>query len=426
MTTPQQAAIREFSIEVVQKLKQNGFQALWAGGCVRDMLLDKESKDYDVATNAKPDEVREVFGYKRTLAIGASFGVITVLGGKLRGQVEVATFRNDVGYSDGRRPDSVEFSSAEEDAQRRDFTINGIFFDPIEQRVLDFVGGQKDLKRGLVRSIGNPYRRFSEDKLRMLRAVRFTSTFGFQLQLSTSHAIHEFARHIHVVSAERIAAELRRMLADPNRAQAVEMLRNLTLLREIFPELNIVVGHVPRWCHTIRAMQSYGPPEFCGALAILLHGCSKASILQADVRKPIQPAAQICDRLKLSNDEIKTIQFVLRHEATMRDAQHVAWPKLQRLLIDPSADTVIAVGRAMALDQSDLSGIAYAESQKQLPPKILDPTPLLTGKDLIDDGLRPGPKFQSVLESTRDAQLLGELTTRDSALEYARSIWEKE
>ena len=203
---------RRFAVEVVRRLREAGFTAYWAGGCVRDQLLGRTPKDYDVATDATPAQIRKLFGRHRTLAIGAAFGVITVMGPKAAGMIEVATFRHDAAYSDGRHPDSVTFSSAEEDASRRDFTINGLFYDPVEERVIDFVGGQDDLAARRLRAIGDPRERFAEDKLRMLRAVRFAAAFDFALEENTLAAIREMAGEIPVVSAERIAMEMRRML----------------------------------------------------------------------------------------------------------------------------------------------------------------------------------------------------------------------
>lgn len=415
---------RQFSIEIVRKLKSAGFQALWAGGCVRDLLLGKPSKDFDVATNAAPDQVRKLFGHKRTLPIGASFGVITVLGGRQRGQVEVATFRTDMGYSDGRRPDDVRFSSAEEDAQRRDFTINGMFYDPVEQKVLDFVGGQRDLKARLVRSIGNPYRRFEEDKLRMLRAVRFTSTFGFEMQLETHHAICQYARHIHVVSAERIAAEMRRMLAHENRMQAVRMLRDLKLLEQLLPELSPLVGHAPRWRETYRALEYLQLPDFRAAMACLLRMACLRDIALKPRQGVIQPAAAICQRWKLTTEETKTIQWLLRNEKTVRQADQVAWPQLQRLLIDPAAPLLLSVADSHVRAQGATErGVKHARACLSFPPQKLNPPPLLSGRDLIRAGLKPGPRFQQVLDAVRDAQLEQQIHTPAEALELAQRLW---
>ena len=211
-----------FALEIVLQLRAAGHIALFAGGCVRDSLLGREAKDYDIATTARPEQVRKLFGHRRTLAVGASFGVIMVLAPQGGGQVEVATFRTEGPYLDGRRPESVAFCTPEEDARRRDFTINGMFFDPVEQRVLDFVSGEQDLNAKIVRAIGNPHERFREDKLRMLRAVRFTATLGFSLDPETADAIRAMASELIVVSSERIAQELKKMLLDPHRRRAIQ------------------------------------------------------------------------------------------------------------------------------------------------------------------------------------------------------------
>ncbi|MDX1946089.1 MAG: CCA tRNA nucleotidyltransferase, partial [Pirellulaceae bacterium] len=234
MPDPTQA--REFATDVVARLRAAGYEALFAGGCVRDQLLGITPKDYDVATSATPDQVRDCLGHRRTLPIGASFGVITALGPRGAGQVEVATFRRDAGYSDGRHPDSVSFTTAEQDALRRDFTINGMFFDPVASQVIDYVGGQDDLARGVIRAIGDPAQRIAEDKLRMLRAVRFAARFDFALDEGTLAAIRRQASELVIVSAERIAAEMRLMLIHPNRARAAAMLHVAGLLEVILPE----------------------------------------------------------------------------------------------------------------------------------------------------------------------------------------------
>jgi len=228
---------REFAVSVVKKLHEAGFQALWAGGCVRDQRLGRTPKDYDVATSATPDQIRDLFGRRRTLAIGAAFGVITVLGGKQAGQIEVATFRRDDDYSDGRHPDGVTFSSAEEDAQRRDFTINGLFHNPLTGQDIDYVNGSDDLQAKMIRAIGNPHERLAEDKLRMLRAVRFAATFDFTIEENTFAALHEHAHELTVVSAERISEEMRRMLVHSSRRTAVELLAVTRLLDRILPEV---------------------------------------------------------------------------------------------------------------------------------------------------------------------------------------------
>ena len=246
---------RAFAIEVVQQLQQAGYQALWAGGCVRDQLLGLTPKDYDVATAATPDQVRDVFGHKRTLAIGASFGVITVLGPRSADPIEVATFRRDGGYSDGRRPDAVEYTDAKEDALRRDFTINGMFYDPAADQVIDFVGGQEDLAAKRIRAIGVADQRIEEDKLRMLRGVRFAAKHRFEIEDCTLQAIQRRATEISVVSKERIGAEMQRMLADPNRATAVKLLRETKLLAEVIPEGQLLYASEDQWQQTLTQLE---------------------------------------------------------------------------------------------------------------------------------------------------------------------------
>jgi len=265
---------QQFAVEVVRQLRAAGYQALFAGGCVRDQLLGNTPKDYDVATDATPEQVIAAFPQRKTLAIGAAFGVIAVVGPRPAGVVEVATFRRDLAYTDGRRPDSVEFCSPEEDAARRDFTINGMFYDPIEERVLDYVGGQEDLRRGIIRAIGNPRERFTEDKLRLLRAVRFTARLEFQLDDETKKAIQELAPQLAAVSVERIADELRKMLTVPRRAGGVRLLRETNLLPVIFPEWEAVLEQgdsgQTAWNSVLAELAGLEQPAFSLALAVLI------------------------------------------------------------------------------------------------------------------------------------------------------------
>lgn len=234
---------REFAVDVVRRLQQAGHQALWAGGCVRDELLDLVPKDYDVATSARPEEVRALF--PRTVAVGMSFGVVEVIGPKVEGRhllVQVATFRSDVGYSDGRRPDAVVFSSPKEDAERRDFTVNGMFFDPIKEELIDYVNGLEDLHNKILRAIGNPELRFAEDKLRLLRAVRIATRFELDIEPDTGEAMKKMADQIRVVSAERIGEELRKLLTDRHRVRGVNLLYELGLIKPLLPELLALKG----------------------------------------------------------------------------------------------------------------------------------------------------------------------------------------
>ncbi|UUO05771.1 CCA tRNA nucleotidyltransferase [Blastopirellula sp. J2-11] len=413
---------RDFSIEVVRTLKAHGHQALWAGGCVRDMLLGRDPQDFDVATDAPPERVRQIFGEKRTLAIGAAFGVITVQGGKKRGQIEVATFRQDVGYSDGRRPDEVRYTSAEEDAKRRDFTINGIFYDPDSAAIYDFVGGQIDLRDRLVRAIGDPNQRFDEDKLRMLRAIRFSSTFQFDLEMNTMRAIQRHARNIAVVSAERIAVEMRKMLCSPRRVDAVVLLRDSWLFPAVLPEIISVIDHAPRWTETLRTLRYLRGNDFATALAALLRFSAARELATGDPRKPIPQLAKVCQRWKLTNDETKDVQWLLRQVNVLQTAKDQPWPRLQRVLVDPRIRKLIDL--AAAINDARMESPAHLDFVRERlgwSVERLNPLPVATGDDLIRAGLKPGRHFQGLLESIRDAQLLGEITTLDEALELARN-----
>src|SRR5262245_714268 len=298
---------REFAVEVVRRLRAAGHQALWAGGCVRDQLMGMLPKDYDVATDAAPDRVREVFGKRRTLPIGAAFGVITVIGPKGAGQIDVATFRRDAAYSDGRHPDAVTFSDAEHDAQRRDFTINGLFYDPLEERVIDYVGGQVDLQRHVIRAIGDPLQRIAEDKLRMLRAMRFAARFDFAIDAATLAAITQQSHELVIVSAERVAAELRLILTHVSRARGVELLADTGLLDVILPELNPITQSPDQWSRCLAILTSLHEPTFSMSLAALLR-----EAYQADHQKHLPQT--VFERWKLSTDELVGVEKFLREE----------------------------------------------------------------------------------------------------------------
>lgn len=401
---PFMTASRQFAIEVVQKLQGAQFTALWAGGCVRDQLAGKTPKDYDVATNATPDQVRALFGKKRTLAIGASFGVITVLGPKPADPIEVATFRRDSGYSDGRRPDSVEFTDAREDAIRRDFTINGMFYDPIQEKVIDYVGGQDDLKRKVIRAIGNPHERIEEDKLRMLRAVRFASTFEFELELQTMAAVRQHASEIHVVSGERIGAELRRMLKSPNRAVAVRMLNDCNLMPQILPGAEALDQDA--WARTLVALEALDSTSFASSVAVLVAPMKLQGIAQ-----------QLFVAWKLSNDEKKTIQWILHHQSTLANADQLPWSQVQPLLIQTPAREALAT--LTALSGEVTPGVQFCLDRLGWPAEQLDPKPWLDGNDLAKLGIPAGPSFGKILKRIRVEQLDGGITSREQAAEFA-------
>ncbi len=436
---PHAAAQRDFALEIVRKLRGAGFEALWAGGCVRDQLLGLTPKDYDVATNATPNQIRDLFGRRRTLPIGTSFGVITVLGPRAAGQIEVATFRIDAAYSDGRHPDSVTFTDAEHDAQRRDFTINGLFFDPLAEQVVDYVDGRRDLERRVIRAIGEPRHRFEEDKLRMLRAVRFAATFGFTIEPATLAAIQEMASQITAVSAERIGMEIRRMLLDRNRAAALTLLRDTTLLPHVLPEISELPTN--RFDDTTRILAALHEPTLATVLAALLstqpNQDSPAPSPQPRAPSPQppvpvphspapspqspfpirQPPANLCRRLRYTNKELDRTAWLLTHHAGIAEAQSLPWPRLQRILIHEGAAELLALREAIA-GPNDV-GLNFCRERLNWPAAKLNPPLLVDGSDLIRHGFEPGPEFADLLENLRDAQLNGEIHTTDEALALA-------
>jgi tRNA nucleotidyltransferase/poly(A) polymerase len=415
---PQRA--REFAVDIVRRLRDAGYQALWAGGCVRDQLLDLPPKDYDVATDARPEQIRAVFGHRRTLAIGQAFGVITVLGPRRAGQVEVATFRRDAQYSDGRHPDGVTFSDAREDAQRRDFTINGLFYDPLTDHVIDYVGGREDLLRGLVRAIGDPEARLSEDKLRMMRAVRMAARFDFVLDDATLAVIQRRAVEIVVVSSERITAELRLMLTHANRARAAELLQTARLLPIVLPpaaRTPEAPGDAAAWQTTLEILRRLPNEYFPAAMATLL----RTSTAEAAGRIPV--LQQVAQCLALTNDEQRAIRFLLVHESTVVTARELAWPRVQRVLIADLAGRLIEYCRAVAeATGSGLEHVMYCADKLRLPAEELNPPPLLTGDDLKNLGIRPGPIYATILEALRDAQLEERIVSKPEAVQLAKAL----
>jgi len=409
MILPQEQ--RRFAVQLVRKLRDGGFEAFWAGGCVRDKLLGRTPKDYDVATNATPPQIRKIFGHRRTLAIGAAFGVITVLGPESAGMIEVATFRKDAAYSDGRHPDHVTFSSAKEDAARRDFTINGLFYDPLEDRVIDYVGGQDDLARRKIRAIGNPRERFAEDKLRLLRAVRFSATFDFALDEETRAAIGEMADQISVVSPERIAMEMRRMLVDPSRVAAVRLLIETNLAAAVLPEI-ILPSPIPGEGPRVRASRleqaltilgRLKEPTFPLALAALLHTLTDSNGIK-----------EVSRRWRLSNKETDRAVWLVENKATIIDPQAMKWSALQPILIDEGINYLLELMEATSPEGDKAA--AYCLNLLLQPIEILNPPPLITGEDLLQLGIPQGPKYRTILQKIREMQLDGEILTHEAAL----------
>lgn len=422
--------LREDALAVVLQLRETGHVAYFAGGCVRDELLGLTPKDYDVATDATPDVVRKVFGNRRTQAVGAAFGVILVKQG--RSQIEVATFRTEGTYSDGRRPDSVRFSSAEEDALRRDFTINGLFRDPLAQAadpsddgIIDHVGGKRDLAAGLLRCIGRARERFAEDYLRMLRAVRFASRFGLRVDQETFEAIKEHAPRLSMISEERIADEIRKMLTPPTRGEAWRLLWETNLVGVVFstlpdPRPDVSVRR-PILDHLANLNRPISVGLAIAGTAIELRRQAGVSLRRLFEPQHVEAIAVACRRaLRLSNDEVANVVGALNvHHLLTGDVPPTA--KLKRFLAGPFANDAREMLAAVSFDVSLQERIAELEEAFRPLEAAgnLAPPPLVTGDDLITAGLDPGPGFKAALDAAYDAQLEGRVTTKASALAIA-------
>jgi poly(A) polymerase len=391
---------------------------------VRDSLLGLQPKDYDVATSATPQAVIALFGKRRTVPVGISFGVVMVLGhDKAEGQIEVATFRTDGDYSDGRRPDSVQFCSAEEDARRRDFTINGMFQDPLEDALIDYVGGERDLRRGIVRAIGDPNARFEEDKLRMLRAVRFAATLDFTLDTETEQSVRRRHQSLVAVSIERITAELHRMLAHPNRAPAVDLLDRTGLLEVIFPSPQDVPGGrcwSSAWNREtqLRTLSNLSEPRFEPALLMLLLG---GEVTQQDATQFLRTESR---RLKLSNAERDCLCWLHAALPLLQDISRRPLHVLKPLLAHQNSRLLLDLSRAIAAahEQEPVDVQYCLDYLKSASPDQLAPRPLLSGDDVMQAGVSAGPQVRILLDTIRREQLDERLTTRESALQRLQQL----
>jgi poly(A) polymerase len=443
--------LKPFATSIVKTLRQNGFQAYLVGGCVRDLLLARKPKDYDVATNATPQQVMGLF--PNTYAVGAQFGVVLVPcpvqedGGTSPSAmapkshaIEVATFRSDIGYSDGRHPDEVRFSQdPREDVARRDFTINGMLLDPLSGEVLDFVGGRKDLEAGIIRTIGNPEERFAEDKLRMLRAVRFAARFEYAIDPETFVAIPKLAHQTEVVSRERVRDELTRMLTEGHARRAFRLLDESGLLKQVLPEISAMKGveQPPEFhpegdvfVHTLLLLENLpNPCPLTLAWGALLHDVGKPPTFRVapdrirfdkHVEVGVKMAEEICRKLRFSNDE--TVQILALVDNHMRFG-HVSRMKestLKKFLRLPAFDEHLALHRAdcLASHRNLASYELVRQKRAEIPLEKMRPSPLVTGDDLIAAGHVPGPKFREILNAVEDAQLEGRLLSRDAALDF--------
>ena len=465
---------KSFAISIVRTLRDRGHQAYFVGGCVRDLLLGREPADYDVATDATPDEVMHIF--PETYAVGAQFGVVLVpiptpenkpvipsadetsqseVSSESRNplfasseaplkarHVEVATFRSDIGYSDGRHPDQVRFSrNPREDVQRRDFTINGLLLDPLNGEVLDYVGGQKDLEAKIIRAIGDPALRFAEDKLRMLRAVRFAARFEYTIEPATLAAIQDFAAQIQQVSRERVRDELSKVLIEGHARRAFELLDETGLLHEVLPEIEAMKGveQPPEFhpegdvfIHTLLLLENL--PQPCPptlAWGGLLHDVGKPPTFRrapdrirfdSHVDVGVKMAEAICRRLRFSNDDADQIIALVDNHMRFGDVERMKASTFKRFVRLPHFEEHLELHR-LDCEASHRKLRMYDYTRKkiaELTPEAIHPTPLLSGDDLVAAGYSPGPQFKEMLSAVEDAQLEGRLHAKEQAMRFVR------
>lgn len=437
---------RQDALEIVKRLQRNGYIAYWVGGCVRDMLRGVEPEDYDVVTDATPEDVKMIF--PRTVAVGESFGVVLVV--MHRTPYEVATFRRDDTYSDGRRPDKIYYSTPEEDAQRRDFTVNGMFYDPIASKVYDYVGGQEDLKAGIIRTIGAPHARFSEDKLRLMRAARFAALLGFEIEENTSRTIKELAHEISVVSAERIRIELVKILTGPRPRMGIELLSEHGILKYILPEVEAMKGVLQPpefhpegdvWSHTMLMLEKMEKsPKVELAMAVLLHDVGKPTTYSESERirfdghaqRGAKVAADIMRRLRFSKREVDLVESLVKEHLKFIEVKKMRISTLKRFMRLERFDLHLELHRLDCLashgnlDNYNFVRSKIAEFEALREEEALRPSPLITGHDLIRLGLEPGPKFKEILEAVEDAQLENIITNRKEALKFVNDFLSKD
>lgn len=427
--------------QICSTLRRRGFRALLAGGCVRDMLLKTPPRDFDIATNARPFEVAQLF--ERTIDIGAAFGVQVVL--LPEGPFEVTTFRKDGPYHDGRHPCSVAFTGEEEDARRRDFTINALFYDPVDRKVLDYVGGLDDLRTGLVRAVGVPRERFEEDHLRLLRAIRFAARLGYAIERETYQAIRESAPRITSTSAERIRDELLKMLTEGGTRRAFEMLDDTGLLHQILPEVSAMKGvaQPPEFhpegdvfTHTLLMLDLLNHPSAALALGVLLHDAGKPATQTRTDRIRFNDhdkagaviAREVCERLRLPRRDTERVVWLVAQHMRFQHIPKMRESKRKRTIRADGFEELKELCRIDCLaSHGNLDTVVWVENyQAQLPPESLRPEPLVQGNDLIALGYPPGPLFSKILKHVEDLQLDGRLTTPDEARAFILAHWPRE
>jgi poly(A) polymerase len=422
------------AIGIAKKLKAKGYLVYFAGGSVRDHLMGKTPQDFDIATTAQPSEVEALF--PKTIPVGKQFGVILVVEGEK--PFEVATFRKEGGYYDGRHPSEVSFTVPEEDARRRDFTVNGLFYDPFIEKVIDFVGGVEDIKKKVIRAIGDPNKRFEEDKLRLLRAVRFASTLGFEIENATWVALCARVKEIHAVSPERIREEVVKILTRQGASNGFDLLSRSGLMKEILPEVEAMKGveQPPEYhpegdvfVHTRLLIEKLENPSPILALAALFHDVGKPptfAIREGKIRfyehAPIgaEMTRQIMQRLRFSNHEIEEVSECVANHMKFADVQKMRSGKLKRFVVRPTFDTELELHK---IDCQSCHGMLdnyyfLKEKLKEYSQEELKPAPFINGHDLIAAGMKPGPEMKPLLEEIYEFQLEGKFKIREDALAW--------
>lgn len=429
--------VADGAMEVVRRLQSAGFIAYWAGGCVRDLIMNRPAKDYDIATNAIPDRVMALF--PDAVAVGKSFGVVRV---SVAGHwYEVATFRKDAPYEDGRHPTAVTFSDPETDAQRRDFTVNALFYDPFRQEVIDYVGGRADIDHGVIRAVGNPVERFREDHLRLLRAVRFAATLGFILEPGTAAAIQATASRIAAISAERIREELSRLWVEAKHAgQALILLKDLGLLAAVLPEIYAMQGveQPPEYHpegdvfeHTVVMLDEMHTDDYRLAWAVLLHDVGKPPTAQfkegrwrfeCHANVGADATRAILERLKFSSDDMAAIAFMVGNHMRFVDVKSMRRSTLRRLVGAPTFPMELELHRLdCAACHGDLENYHYLmEFRRQMESEPVLPAPWVNGRDIIAMGVPEGPEVGMWRKKAYDAQLEGTAASREELLEWVR------
>ncbi len=431
--------LESIALSIVRRLREAGFIALYAGGCVRDQLLGHTPHDYDIATDARPEQARNLFPH--TYAVGAHFGVIVVHEGGH--DFQVATFRSDLAYVDGRRPEGVTFSTPQLDAERRDFTMNGLFFEPIKNEILDYVDGQRDIAARIVRAIGDPVARFREDRLRLLRAVRFTAVLGFEIEHATWAAVKEHAADIHDVSAERIREELVKIFLHRSRVHGFDLLVESGLMHEVLPEITALKGceQPPQFhpegdvfVHT-RAMLGLLPEQVSVPLvfSVLFHDIGKPGTFAVDETGRIrfnghdklgaEMTEAIMTRLRFSRAEIEATVMAVANHMVFKDVQGMRVAKLKRFMARPGFDDEMELHRVDCVSSHGMvDNYDFVQRKREeFASEPLIPPPLITGEDLKKLGMKPGPKFKEILDAVSTRQLEGTLRTSEEALAWVRS-----